>query len=65
MEGDLPSDMKLNYSRIHATFSNFKHCQISGSGALKLPDTRYPANCYIQPDTGWDIHASLDDLLIQ
>ena len=29
-EGDLPSDMKLNQSRIHATFLNLKHCQISG-----------------------------------
>ena len=41
---------EFNYLRIHETFSNLKHCQMSGSSALQLPDTRYPANCYIRPD---------------
>ena len=62
LDGYLPSNIRLNYSRIHATFSNFKHCQISGSGALQLPDTRYLANCYIVcriPDARPDIRASL------
>ena len=47
----ITSNTRLNYLRILATFSNFKHCQISGSGALQLPDTGYPANWYIWPDT--------------
>ena len=34
----MPSGMKLNYKKIHTTFSNSKHCQISGSSALQLPE---------------------------
>ena len=55
------SNMRLNYSRIHATCSNFKHSQISGSGALQLssPDILQIAISSRIPDAGPDIHASL------
>ena len=43
----------------HDIIPNFKHCQIPGSSALQLPDTGYPANCYIWPDAGSNICASL------
>ena len=50
--------MRLNCTKTDETFLNFIHCQISGSDALQPPDTGYPANRYIQPDTGSDIRDS-------
>ena len=50
MEGYLSSNMKLDYSRIRATFSNFECRQITVDGMLQLPDTRYVVISNWMPD---------------